>query len=388
MRFYSVIVTLVIMFVCGVAIGSNCATDGAKCPTSAEGKAACSAKAAAENGGKCSKSVDGKIACSVKDAVDKVIVTVNGDKIMQSEVDAKIEPQLAQMKAMGREPDEAMKDSFRKRTAEFMIIEALVKDALAKNKVKITDEQVKEKIAEIAGQEGMTVEKFEEMVLSRGQITVDELKEQIKLSMGFEKLVEKEMAKGGKEITEADVKKFYDENIARFTTAEKVRASHILIGTQELDKLDADAKTKGKTEAKAKANDILKKVKAGGDFAKLAEENSTCPSKAKGGDLDFFEKGRMVPAFSDAAFALKVGEISGIVETPFGYHIIKVTDKQEAGSRSFEMEKVKILEQLKQQEQGEFTGKFIEGLKAKAKIVWADEPKKEEAKEIKPVEKK
>ena len=111
----------------------------------------------------------------------------------------------------------------------------------------------------------------------------------------------------------------------QYSTPEQVRASHILL------------KTEGKDDAavKKQAEELLAKVKAGADFAELAKKYSEDEaSKAKGGDLDFFRKGQMVPEFDKAAFAMKPGEISDLVKTQFGYHIIKVVDKKAGGDAS------------------------------------------------------
>ena len=114
----------------------------------------------------------------------------------------------------------------------------------------------------------------------------------------------------------------------RIKKPEQVKASHILV------KVDAGADEAKKAEARKKIQEIQQKVKAGGDFEALATENSDCPSKAKGGDLGFFERGQMVKPFEEAAFALKPGEVSGIVETQFGYHIIKVQEKKDEIGRA------------------------------------------------------
>jgi peptidyl-prolyl cis-trans isomerase D len=121
----------------------------------------------------------------------------------------------------------------------------------------------------------------------------------------------------------ADVERAYNDNIEQYSTPEQVRASHILL------------KTEGKDDAavKAKAEDILKQAKAGADFGELAKKYSEDESSAKnGGDLDFFTRGKMVPEVDAVAFTLQPGQISDVVKSPFGYHIIKVTDKK-AGTR-------------------------------------------------------
>lgn len=137
---------------------------------------------------------------------------------------------------------------------------------------------------------------------------------------------------------EPKLKSAYDENKAKYVTEEQVQASHILI--------KVDEKTSDK-EAKAKIEDINKEVKAGKDFAELAKTYSQCPSAPKGGDLGFFGKGRMVPEFDTAVFALKnKGDVSDIVKTNFGYHIIKLTDKKAKQERKFEEVKEELAREI------------------------------------------
>ncbi len=140
-------------------------------------------------------------------------------------------------------------------------------------------------------------------------------------------------------VSDDDVKSYYEDHKEEFRTPEMVKASHILV------KVDRSASEEEKKEAKEKATDILNKAKSGEDFAKLASEFSDDPgSKTKGGDLGFFAKGRMVKPFEDAAFSLKPGEISGLVESQYGFHIIKVEEKKEPSLEPFD----KVQEQIRQ----------------------------------------
>jgi peptidyl-prolyl cis-trans isomerase D len=140
--------------------------------------------------------------------------------------------------------------------------------------------------------------------------------------------------------SDADLKKFYDDNIARFKTQAQVRASHILITAPK------DASAADKAKAKQQAEDILAQVKAHPDqFAQLAQKDSQDPGSAsKGGDLGYFGRGMIAggQAFDDAAFALKKGEISDIVQTDFGYHIIQATDVKPAATQPFDEVKDEI----------------------------------------------
>jgi peptidyl-prolyl cis-trans isomerase C len=157
------------------------------------------------------------------------------------------------------------------------------------------------------------------------------------------------------EVSEEDLKAYYESHKDEFKMPEMVRARHILI------KIDPSASDNDKKKAREKAEDILKKIKAGEDFAKLASDLSDDPgSKAKGGDLGFFPKGIMVKSFEDVAFSLKPGEVSGIVETQFGYHIIKVEEKKEPGMEPFDTAKDKIKQKLLQERTKTKVTEFIE----------------------------
>jgi parvulin-like peptidyl-prolyl isomerase len=142
-----------------------------------------------------------------------------------------------------------------------------------------------------------------------------------------------------------------------------VHASHILIRTPE--NADAAAKAKAKTQA----DDLLAQIKKGADFAGLAKKFSQDPGSAQtGGDLGCFRKGQMVPAFEQAAFALKPGQMSGVVETPFGYHIIRVSEFKAGRDPGYDEVKPQIEEYLKQQLRDRKSQEFVDQLKAKGKI--------------------
>lgn len=147
-------------------------------------------------------------------------------------------------------------------------------------------------------------------------------------------------------VNDADIKTYYDQNLARYKTEEQRRASHILISAGKA------ASAVEKANAKAKAEKVLEQLrKSPADFAKLAKENSQDPGSAeRGGDLDFFGKGMMVKPFEDTAFKLKDGEISGLVESDFGYHIIRLTAIKPAAVRSLAEVKDNIVDEIKRQQ--------------------------------------
>ncbi|HEY9065248.1 MAG TPA: SurA N-terminal domain-containing protein [Burkholderiaceae bacterium] len=151
--------------------------------------------------------------------------------------------------------------------------------------------------------------------------------------------------KKGLTVTDDDLRKYYAENEKRYVAPEERRASHILV------KADKDAPAAERAKAKAKAESLLAEVKKNpAAFAELAKKNSDDPGSAeRGGDLDFFGRGAMVKPFEDTAFALKPEEISGVVESDFGYHIIKLTGVRGGERKTFESVKGEIENEVKTQ---------------------------------------
>jgi len=161
-----------------------------------------------------------------------------------------------------------------------------------------------------------------------------------------------EQAKSKINITDDELSEYYDKNKETFFESEKVHARHILVETEE--------------EAKS----INQQLKEGiMNFAELAKEKSICPSAVNGGDLGFFARGQMVKEFEDVAFSLKPGEISEIVKTEFGYHIIKCEEIKEEHSPSFEEVKDQINNTLKYEREYEATSALISKLREEAEIV-------------------
>lgn len=158
----------------------------------------------------------------------------------------------------------------------------------------------------------------------------------------------------GVQVTEEEAKAYYKENQSAFIEEEAVRAKHILIETIE------------------EADKILKEIQSGLSFEEAAEKYSSCPSKAQGGDLGTFTKGRMVPEFEQAAFELEVGAISAPVKTQFGYHIIKVEEKSLPNLMTFDKAQNTIENNLLQAKQNHTYMEFTNSLKAKYGVDYTD----------------
>jgi peptidyl-prolyl cis-trans isomerase C len=289
-------------------------------------------------------------------------VTVNGSSITEQELDARIKPHMDRI-AKQMDPNMAgqYKNRIRGQVLEGMIVERLLDEQVKKANITITDGDINDRISEIITQQGMSIDGFKAMLQMQGQ-DFEQVKQQMKQGLAYEKFMDRQV--GAMEVNDAEALAYYEGNKADYNTPEEVKASHILI------KVAPSASTEEKAAAKEKAEKLLKQVKEGGDFAALAKDNSDCPSKAKGGDLGFFERGTMVKEFADAAFAMQVGQVSDIVETQFGYHIIKVTDRKPAGLTPFEKAKPDIVKALEQTKKSKLYKQCIDKLKAEAKIVY------------------
>jgi len=155
-------------------------------------------------------------------------------------------------------------------------------------------------------------------------------------------------------VSEEDIQKYYEANKERFSLKESVRARHILIKTNKtMTEADREA-------AKKKLQDILDQIKNGADFAELAAQYSEdTATNINGGDLDFFSRGRMVSQFEDTAFSLNPGEVSGIIETAYGYHIIKVEERRPETAKPLSEVKNMIVKTLELDKKKEYVDQYI-----------------------------
>ena len=192
-------------------------------------------------------------------------------------------------------------------------------------------------------------------------LSEETLMSQIRRNLMVRQLVEKDIVVKVR-VSDEDAKLFYNSQPDLFKEREKVRASHILIRSE------ADTDPAGKEERRKKLEGIRERIEKGEDFAFLAREFSQCPSAEKGGDLGYFERGKMVKPFEDEAFSMKPGEVSDIVATPFGYHLIKVTDRTESRAISYDESKERIKQHLQRTKFTEKKNVYVEDLKKKSKV--------------------
>lgn len=285
-----------------------------------------------------------------------VLARVNGETITRDAFEQALKN--VESRAGGPIPGDRRDEILREVLDQLVTIQVLAQETKARN-ITVSDSEVDAQIAEIRKQ-FQTEEEFTKALAQRG-LTLDRLREDARREMAIARMVEAEV-RPKIDVKEQDVKNFYDQNPDQFQQPESLRASHILL------RVDAAAPEADKEAARAKANDVLKEIRAGADFAEMAKKYSQDGSASNGGDLNYFQLGQMVAPFEQAALALKVGQVSDVVETQFGYHIIKLTDRQ--GPRTVPLEQVaqRIGEFLTMRAQQEKANEFIASLRAKSKI--------------------
>jgi peptidyl-prolyl cis-trans isomerase C len=288
---------------------------------------------------------------------DEKVASVNGKVITQAELEREI-LNLSHRYSIQMQ-DATIPDDIESKALDSLITRELLYETSQKAQIKVEDSEVdanlQQAISRFPNKEAF------ESVLKRENVTEDELKSEIRYGLAIQKYIE-DVYVSKTSVSDEESKTYYDSNPELFKHPEMVKASHILI------RVDSQAEEAQKIEAQKKIEDIAKKLAAGEDFAELAKTYSECPSSSNGGDLGTFGQGQMVQAFEDAAFTLKPGEVSPIVETHFGFHIIKVSEKQPEGSFPLDQVKPQIQQVLTREKVQKLLEKDIENLKSKANI--------------------
>lgn len=286
----------------------------------------------------------------------EVVARVNGEAISRAELQAAVEQLEAQA---GRPMPPEKRDSVFRGVLDDLIGLRLLKTEGTIRKIAVPEADIDARIAQIRSQFPSEAA-FTQTLGARG-MTLARLRSETRDGMIVETLLRSEIK--DPTVTPEQITAFYNENPSEFQQGERVRASHILIGVPK----GADPATK--QQALAKATEVLKEVKGGGDFAALAKQHSTDPGSAQaGGDLGYFERGQMVGPFEQAAFGLAPSQTSELVESAFGYHIIKVADKQASRTVPITDARPQIQEFLEGRGRQQQVQAFIQSLRAKGKV--------------------
>ena len=290
---------------------------------------------------------------------DSKAAEINGVVITKGQFDKELNIHLNRVAKQGRQVSDDQLAALKNDILEGLIEREVLYQESQKAGIKINDEKIDEQLAGI--RKRFPSEAEYKTALDKMNLTEDEVKMQISRGLAIRALIEQQIS-SKIVVTDAQTKAYYDSNPQMFKQPMQVKASHILI------KVDAGADEAKKTEARKKIETVQEKVKAGGDFAELAKEFSEGPSNTRGGDLGFFRRGQMVKPFEDAAFTMKANEVSDIIETRFGYHLIKVYEIKPEQNLAYADVKDKLNQRMKQEQVEKDANQYISQLKKDAKI--------------------
>jgi len=247
--------------------------------------------------------------------------SVNGVEISALRFDRTVDAYLRQrglnMQAM-RDPGEYGR--IRREVLDILIGQELLWQEAKRKGVIVSEEQVQKALEQI--RDSLPSEQAYEQRISESGFTREGFSEDLKHRMSAREFIRKEITPRV-EVKDEEISQFYEANRDRMVSPAQVRARHILV------KVDMGADEETRAAARERISKLLAQARGDEDFAALATQHSDGPSAAKGGDLGFFSREQMVKPFADAAFAMQPGEISGVVQTRFGYHIIKLEERRE-----------------------------------------------------------
>jgi peptidyl-prolyl cis-trans isomerase C len=293
------------------------------------------------------------------------VAIVNGVAISKNAFDTEISRMLQQLMQGGQGIQPQQFEQLREIALDNLIKQQLLFEAAKEAGYSADEATVEDRLAKLKERFG-DEEKYRDALEKMGA-DEESLKQEIRQSLKVNQFVTEKFV-DTVEITDEQVQEFYDENPRFFQQPGQVKASHVLI------KIPEEADEAQKAEALQKAEDVKKKAEAGEDFAELAKEYSEGPSAEQGGDLGFFQKEQMVGPFAEAAFAMEPGQISDVVETQFGYHVIKVADKKEARTMTLDEVHDQLVQYLKQQTVEKRMDEYLESAKADAEVEVLLEP--------------
>ena len=289
-------------------------------------------------------------------APDAVIATVNDSEILQTDVDFiftnLVLPQVQQQMQGQELPAEQVVMIQRNILDQLIVQKLILEEAFSLN---------------VIANEEMLTQQMESAKQFMPDVDTERLEKLLKDDLTVQQAIQ-EAVVAALSVSDEEAQSYYDGRTEQFLQPEQVQASHIIV------LLEPDAEQEAKDAARQKIDEVLVKAQAGEDFAELAKEFSEGPSKDAGGDLGFFSRGQMVPEFEDVAFAMNEGDISDVVETQFGYHVIMVTGKKAGGQIAFEDVAEQIRQTLLNEKTNAGINAWIDTLRANATIdVPADE---------------
>jgi len=310
----------------------------------------------------CSKNDTSKTSKSAVSFADSsVVAIVNGDPIYYSDVDNAVKQFLNQL---GKDPQQFQQQqsdtALWRQALDWIVSIRLLAQEARKQNIKVEKREVDAAYNSIKRR--FPTEQQFLAALKDADLTVDQFATNLRREIMVQKLLDKEVGSRIEDVSEQEARDYYDKHGDEFMLNEQIRVHHILF------KVSETAESTRVKHVEEKARRILARIRNGEDFEELARQYSEDPSALKGGDLGFFSKGDMIKNFEDAAFALKTGEVSDLVRTPLGFHIIRLDQRKSSQKAPYEEVKINIKLKLKQQRSNQLLNQYVETLKAAADI--------------------
>lgn len=285
--------------------------------------------------------------------------TVNGWPISQKDFEQLLQAAQYQYMQQGMQIQGAQLEQLKEMVLESLIDDAIIYQAALDEGYTATEAEIDKAVESTKGQ--FESEEAYQQALQRDGLDEAQIREMLAEQLTRNKY-EQEKFIDTLNVEADEIQAFYDENPDQFKQPFQYRSSHILVQVAE------EASEEEKAAAREKIEDVKKRIENGEEFSEVAREVSDCPSSNNGGDLDYQQRGALVPAFEEAALALDIGEISDVVETRFGYHIIKLTDRKEEATVAFEDVKDQIENYLMREKYRDRRSSFIQERKPEASI--------------------
>ncbi|MGD0059171.1 MAG: peptidylprolyl isomerase [Verrucomicrobiia bacterium] len=333
-------VVLTAFAVAGTLVGQAFSADSTAAPAASTNKSTSVAATAAAGG--------------------EVVARVNGADITRKDLDMAIQSYSYQMARQGRRVPPGQTAALQQNALDQLIGRQLILQEGSKQVPADIEKKVQEQVDQAKAGKGGD-EEFKKTLADNG-VTLEQFTREVRDGIIIRETLQSVVDKRVK-ISPEDARAFYDSNPEQFKQPELVRASHILI------RCSPDATDEVKREKRAQIDAALSLVKGGSKFAEVAKKVSEDPGSAEnGGDLGYFPRGRMVPEFDTAAFSMKTNEISGVITTQFGYHILQVTGRKPAQTMPFDEVKDKLTDYLKQKKGSDVTRTYVADLRSSAKV--------------------
>ncbi|MFW5828298.1 MAG: peptidylprolyl isomerase [Alkalispirochaeta sp.] len=291
--------------------------------------------------------------------VSEAVARVNGELVSQDEFDSVVESNIARYEAQSGESfDQQQLPQLQRQVLDGLVTRTVLEQEADRLNITVGDERFAETLDQFKQQ--FPDETGYQTALEQQGFTEEEFETELRRQMVIEELIRSQVY-DQVEVSEEDMREFYDDNPQYFQQEDQVAARHIIFTTEGVEASEREA-------LQEELEGIRQEIVDGADFAEMAEEHSQGPSAPNGGDLGTFGRGQMVPEFENAAFELEVGEISPVIETQFGYHILQVTERVPAQTQSYEEAQERIQQFLTEEERNSGAQAYVTELREDAEV--------------------